>query len=201
MRVLAACLFFIFTFHHSFSQIAGGEVHGNIQVDAQYYNPDSSIGAPAVPEKMLENSFANIIYTNNNFSAGLRFESYLNTMQGFDPRYSSPGTGIPFRYAGFKIDALEVTAGNFYEQFGSGLIFRSYEERGLGLDNAMDGIRLKYAPFRGISIKGVWGKQRNYWSLGPGIVRGADADFSINEIFSKLSEKKNPVYFGRKHCQ
>ena len=40
--------------------------------------------------------------------------------------------------ATYTIDGLEITAGNFYEQFGSGLIFRSYEEKGLGIDNAMD---------------------------------------------------------------
>ena len=59
-----------------------GEIHGNFQIDAQYYNPDSAIGAPVVPEKTLMNAFANLIYTRGNFSAGLRYESYLNTLLG-----------------------------------------------------------------------------------------------------------------------
>ena len=44
------------------------------------------------------------------------------------------------RYATYSIDNLEITAGNYYDQLGSGLIFRSYEEKGLGIDNAMDGV-------------------------------------------------------------
>ena len=40
-----------------------GDVHGNFQATAQYYVPDTTIGAPNVPEKMLMNGFANIIYT------------------------------------------------------------------------------------------------------------------------------------------
>jgi hypothetical protein len=74
--------------NEAFSQgLNAGEIHGNFQLDAQYYNPDSAIGALPVPEKFLMNSFTNLIYTNGDFSAGVRFESYLNTMLGFDPRY------------------------------------------------------------------------------------------------------------------
>ena len=35
---------------------------------------------------------------------------------------------------------LDVTIG-FYEQYGSGMILRAYEERQLGIDNALDGIK------------------------------------------------------------
>lgn len=174
--------------------INAGELHGNFQLDAQYYNPDSAIGAPIVPEKMLMNSFTNLIYTNGDFSAGVRFESYLNTMQGFDPRYK--GNGIPFRYASFNRDNFSITAGSFYEQFGSGLIFRSYEERGLGYDNAMDGVRVKYTLLKGIHLKGIIGKQRYYFSQGPGIVRGVDGEVALNELIPSFLEKKTKVYFG-----
>ena len=47
-------------------------VHGNFQIDAQYYQPDSLIGAPKVPEKLLSNAFGNINYTKGKLSAGLR---------------------------------------------------------------------------------------------------------------------------------
>ena len=58
-----------------------GELHGNFQVDAQYYNVDTLIGAPIVPEKILSNGFMNLWYTRGNFSGGLRYENYLNVMQ------------------------------------------------------------------------------------------------------------------------
>jgi hypothetical protein len=171
-----------------------GEIHGNFQLDAQYYNPDSAIGALPVPEKFLMNSFTNLIYTNGDFSAGVRFESYLNTMLGFDPRYV--GNGFPYRYASFNRDNFSITVGNYYEQFGSGLIFRSYEERGLGFDNAMDGIRVKYTLLKGIHLKGIVGKQRYYFAQGPGIVRGFDGEVAINELIPSFQEKKTKVYFG-----
>jgi hypothetical protein len=39
------------------------------------------------------------------------------------------GSGIGYRYVTYRKDDLEATVGNFFEQFGSGTIFRSYEER------------------------------------------------------------------------
>jgi hypothetical protein len=82
----------------------GGALHGNFQADAQYYFPDSLIGAPEVDEKMLLNSFANFIYENEHFSAGIRFESYYNALLGFDRRYT--GSGIPI-----ALCAIIMTAG------------------------------------------------------------------------------------------
>lgn len=171
-----------------------GEIHGNFQLDAQYYNPDSAIGAQAVPEKFLMNSFTNLIYTNGDFTAGVRFESYLNTMLGFDPRYV--GTGFPYKYASFNRDNFSITIGNYYEQFGSGLIFRSYEERGLGFDNAMEGVRVKYTLMKGIHLKGIIGKQRYYFDKGAGIVRGFDGEIALNELVKGYEEKKTKVFFG-----
>jgi hypothetical protein len=165
-----------------------GEIHGNFQADAQYYLPDTLIGAPEIPEKMLFNGFANIIYTRGKFTAGIRYESYLNALNGFDPRYK--GNGIPYRFATYTSDALQVTVGNYYEQFGNGLVLRTYEERGLGFDNALDGVRVKYMPVKGIYLTGLTGKQRSFMTQGPGIVRGFDGELQFNETFKKLADSK-----------
>ncbi len=190
-------------------QILGGSIHGNVQIDGQYYMPDSTIGAPEVPEHFLTNGFANFIYERNNFSAGLRYENYTNPLLGFDSRYK--GNGIPYRFLNYRNEELEITVGNFYDQFGSGIVFRSYEERGLGYDNAMDGLRVKYNPVNGVYMKGIIGYQRNFFSKGEGIVRGADLEWNINESIrgfdscktkfilggnyvSKFQEDQDPVY-------
>lgn len=185
--------YFLFSQDNSGQSNTAGEIHGNMQMDAQYYSEDTSIGAAPVPEKMLMNGFANINYTKNNFSAGIRYESYLNTIQGFDPRYK--GNGIPYRYASYKADELEVTVGNFYEQFGSGLVLRAYEEKGLGIDNAFDGLRLKYT-VHGFYLKGLVGKQRSYFSQGPGIVRGFDGELHVSELVKKWNESPTQVVIG-----
>lgn len=186
-------IFLYFSFSQSFAQ-TGGSIHGNFQVDAQYYRPDSLIGAPDVKEKMLMNGFGNFIYDAGKFSAGLRYESYLNALQGFDPRYT--GSGITYRYLRYNNDGLDVTVGNFYEQFGSGIILRAYEERGLGLDNALEGIKLSYVPRPGITLRALAGKQRSYFTLGPGIVRGADAEISLNDVCPNLAGAKTRWTFG-----
>jgi hypothetical protein len=170
-----------------------GEIHGNVQAEATYYNPDSSIGAPPVPEKMLMNSFANINYTKGSFSAGIRYESYLNTLQGYDTRYKL--NSIPYRYAKYAVDELEVTVGNYYEQFGSGMILRAYEEKGLGIDNVFDGVRLKYM-VSGFYLKGMVGTQRNYGTQGAGIVRGFDGEVNLGEAIKKWADSPTQIKIG-----
>ena len=161
-----------------------GKVTGNFQTDVQISKEDKDIGAKKVDEKLLNNTFVNILYSTGNFSAGVRFESYLNPILGFDNQYK--GAGFVSRWISYKKDFLEITAGNFYEQFGNGIVLRTYEERNLGLDNAMDGIRIVARPHKGIILKGVAGKQRYYWNniweTDNGLVRGLDGEFSLNEI-------------------
>jgi len=171
-----------------------GDVHGNFQANAQYYIPDSTIGAAEVPEKMLFNGFANILYTKGKFTAGIRYESYLNAIQGYPTGFK--GTGIPYRFASYKSDFLEITVGNFYEQFGNGLTLRTYEERNLGLDNALDGVRIKAEPLKGVYLKGLIGKQRSGFTQGPGLVRGFDGEIQINEAVAAFADKKLVVSIG-----
>src|SRR4051812_20208875 len=87
-----------------------GSIHGNFQIDAQYYNADSLIGAPKVPEKVLSNAFGNVNYTKGKFSAGARYEAYNNVMQGFAPQYK--GQGITNRFVRYREDILDITVGN-----------------------------------------------------------------------------------------
>jgi hypothetical protein len=169
-------------------------VSGNFQLDAQYYRSDTLIGAPEVGEKLLMNAFTNLLYTQGDFTAGLRFESYLNPISGYDPRLE--GTGMPYRFISYKTGDFEITAGNFYEQFGNGLILRTYEDWNLGIDNSLDGVRVKFNPAQGIALKGVYGKQRYFWDKSPGIIRGFDADFSVNDLIKPLSESSTRIFAG-----
>jgi hypothetical protein len=174
--------------------LSKGQIRGNFQFDMQYYQEDTLIGAEQPNEKVLSNGFLNLIYTNGSFSTGIRYESYQNALLGFPTGYK--GSGITYRYANYTKEKLSVTAGNFYEQFGNGLTLRAYEERGLGYDNALDGIRIKYEVVKGINITGLTGKQRLFFDYGEGIVRGFDAEITINDLFPKLNEGKTRVIVG-----
>jgi len=175
--------------------IMGGHVTGNIQVDGQISHADSLIGASDVPENLLSNSRADILYTNGNFSAGMRFEAYLNPMLGFNQQYK--GMGVPNFFASYQNELISVTAGNFYEQFGSGMILRAYEDRYLGLDNSLRGLNVTLRPFRGITLKALTGYQRIYWSYNTeGIVRGIDGEMNLNSLITSMAESKLRMTLG-----
>lgn len=188
----------------SYSQglLEGGKVTGNVQLDAQIYADDDALGINDTSlnyKRFGTNNFANLKYSNGNFNAGIRFESYLNPMLGYDdPRFE--GVGIPYWYANYKLSKFEITAGHFYEQYGSGLILRSWEEWTLGYDNNLYGMNVKFTPVKGMTIKGLVGVHRYFWEPytpdSRGIVRGVDGDFNINEIFSSLEDSKTQVTLG-----
>lgn len=174
--------------------IMGGHVTGNVQLDAQMSREDTVIGASDVPEKMLMNARADILYTNGDFSAGLRFEAYQNPLLGFDAQYT--GQGLANYFVAYNGKLLSVTAGNFYEQFGSGMILRAYEDRYLGLDNALLGINVQLRPWNGVTIKALAGKQRVFWGYGAGLVRGIDGEVNLNSLIKSMEESKLRVTLG-----
>ena len=187
---------------YTFSQ-SGGTVRGNFQTILQTYNKDTLIGASDVAEKLLLNSYANILYSNNNFNAGIRYEGYFNTLQGYDAK--NDGFGFSYRFAQYNTDFFDITVGNFYEQFGNGLVFRSYEDKYIGYDNAMDGLRVKINPAEGLYFTGIIGRQRFAFVknekgisqvINKGLVRGIDTEFSPNDFFEKMNDTKTRLLLG-----
>lgn len=174
--------------------ILGGHVTGNIQLDGQVSRADSVIGASDVPEKLLLNARADILYTNGGFSAGLRFEAYQNPLLGFNAKYR--GQGVANYFAAYNGDRLSVTIGNFYEQFGSGMILRAYEDRYLGIDNALLGLSVALRPVEGVTLKALAGKQRYYWEYGNGIVRGIDGEVNLNSIVKAMNDSRLRLTLG-----
>jgi hypothetical protein len=181
--------------------IDNGRVTGNFQFDGQYYAQDDKLGIndSTLDGKLFRmNGFGNIIYTNGNFRAGFRYEAYLPPIAGYNAKYE--GHGIPYYFAEYQFKNIQITVGNFYEQFGNGLVLRSYEEWTLGYDNSIRGARVKFQPYRGIMLKGLIGTQRYYWEPyangNRGIVRGLDAEFYLNEMFSGMADFKTKIIIG-----
>ncbi len=174
--------------------IMGGHVTGNIQIDGQMSRADSTIGAEDVPEKMLMNARADILYTNGDFSAGLRFEMYQNSLLGFDSQWN--GQGLANYFVSYNSNLLTVTAGNFYEQFGSGMILRTYEDRYLGIDNSLFGLNVALRPIEGVTIKALAGKQRFYWDYADALVRGIDGEVNLGSLIKTLGESQFRATLG-----
>jgi hypothetical protein len=189
MKILFAAVLLLLLHNTLYSQ---GTISGNIETIYQYLVTDTLIGADQPAEKSLVNSYANINYRNQGFKAGVRMEAYMPRILGYPDRFD--GAGLGYRYFGYENDLVDVTFGNFYDQFGSGLIFRSYEDRALGLDNMMNGFRVKLKPFKGVVVRANYGRQRFAFANGqntysPALVRALDTELNLNEWFPKLEEK------------
>ena len=177
-----------------------GRISGNVQILWQSYAEDSLINAVVPPEKTGYNAYANLLYQRGNFSAGMRYESYLNAIQGFPGRFK--GTGLGYRYARYadRDAGVDVTIGNFYEQFGSGIVLRSYEARALGIDNALDGFRLILNPVPGLQVKAMYGRMRLDFDSrlinSPNLIRAVDGEIDLNELVPRWAEKDLRVKLG-----
>ncbi len=175
-----------------------GSVSGNIELYGQYYLEDSTINAALPDAELGLNSSAYIAYKYRDFTAGVRYETYLNALEGYPQAFN--GTGIGYRFLNWKADDFEITAGNFYEQFGSGMILRSYEERSLGLDNALDGVRARYTNEHGLSMTGLVAKQRKSFDSnlinGEGLLRGFDAEIDLMQLTGKADSSDLRLTIG-----
>jgi hypothetical protein len=171
-------------------------ITGNMETTFQYLNEDTLIGANRPASVGLLNSYMNVFYRQAGFKAGMRLESYLPRIQGYPNNFD--GTGLGMRYVGYENSFVDITVGNFYEQFGAGLSLRSYEDRALGYDTQMDGARIVLRPTKGIKIKGVYGRNRYQFTDGQvvkseGIVRGIDGEIHLNETFKFMEKSKLDV--------
>tara|TARA_B100001093_G_C26857933_1_gene1028372 strand:+ start:6778 stop:8433 length:1656 start_codon:yes stop_codon:yes gene_type:complete len=201
MKNVLLVLFLLVNFLINAQEFENGQLSGNFQSDFQLYIEDDALdfnlnnpssGFPN--ERGLFNGFANILYRTNNFSSGIRYEAYQNAILGYPSGYQ--GEDITYRFVQFDKDGLDITLGNFYEQFGSGMILRAYEERNLGYDNAFDGILIKFSPVNGVYLKSLVGRQRVFFHKAEGLIRGIDAEISLNESFSLLSESTTRITMG-----
>lgn len=186
IRIISALSLLLFS-KASFSQdfVDKATVQGNIYSESSYYLEDTLIGAYKTRENIGANIYGNILYRYKGLSAGVRYEAYLPQLVGFDNKFE--GMGIAHRYVSYSDSLFDVTIGNYYEQFGSGLVLRTYEDKNLGIDNALDGFRTVIRPIKGVTLKGVIGKQRYYWESGQGTVRGLDAEWNILQLLKPES--------------
>ncbi|MBE9483962.1 MAG: hypothetical protein IMY74_03890 [Bacteroidetes bacterium] len=199
--VLITGLTMIFSGAQAQNFVDFGQVSGSFQFDGQYYMEDDKLGITdsTLDGKLFRmNGFGNIIYTNGNFRAGFRYEAYLPPIAGYNQKYE--GHGIPYYFAEYQFKNIQITVGNFYEQFGNGLVLRSYEEWTLGYDNSIRGARVKIQPYKGIALKGLIGTQRYYWEPyangNRGIVKGIDAEFYLNDMFNGMADAKTKIILG-----
>lgn len=161
-------------------------VGGALEMNINYFLEDSVIGASGTPQ-YNDNLIGGEAWLDLNtrykgFRAGVRLDGFKNSnLLNPTGSYSDEGLGrfyLQQKYKGFKLDL-----GYLYDQIGSGIIFRSYEQRPLLIDNALVGGTLSYQINDDFSVKGFYGRQKQLFDIYPNTIRGVNIDgfFSFGE--------------------
>ncbi|MDD7318769.1 MAG: DUF6029 family protein [Prevotella sp.] len=166
----------------------GGSIQSDMLIPTTSRQDDGS------NEDFRTNTYVDVSAMSKYVDAGLRFSYLEHPLPGFENDFK--GWGVPFFYVKGKIKNAELTLGHFYEQFGSGFILRTYEERSLGIDNSLLGGRLVVKPLRGVQIKALSGKQRRYWSINKAWVTGADVELGLHEWSKAMQNSGTYVTLG-----
>lgn len=170
---------------------AQGTLTGDLQMNVNFFQRDSSIGAtnPELYDHYLSGGegWLSLRYNYKGFTAFARVDAFQNSNLK-DPNRGLTAFGIGAFSLSKEIKGLTITGGYIYDQIGSGILFRAYEDRGLLIDNALVGLHLKYKIFDMINLKAFTGQQKR---LQNGSVTGrydpvikgfnAEGDFNIGK--------------------
>ncbi|WP_347373029.1 DUF6029 family protein [Aequorivita sp. Q41] len=186
----------------SFSQ-NNGYFFGGLESNMQWLQPDEGLSFPEGNEfevgQFRANNYFQLNYSYGKFTAGVQYESYLPAaLLGYSPIWDGQN-GVGTYYINYKDDKLDVTGGYFYEQFGSGLILRTWEDRQLGINNGLKGLRVKFNPTADVDITGVYGQVRNGFDVSEGVIQGLDANLDLSSVLNidAVDLKLGGSYVGR----
>lgn len=165
-------------------RVGDGQLSGSIESSNIYYMDDSGLAGDASDDRFGSNSYLKVDYTLGRFSAGVQADAYLPALQGYD--ISMYGAGRKFflssKYIQWQDRNFSVRVGDIFDQFGSGILFRTWEDRALGFNNSLEGIHGAYN-FNGyVSVKAMYGRPRLYDEYASSWVRGADLSISLSDI-------------------
>jgi hypothetical protein len=150
---------------------------GSVETNNQYYLTNNRGNIVAPQKRFASNTYATLTYQYKNFTAGIQLEGYHPALQGFPSRYQ--GNKLARRFIRYTNKWFELQVGNFYEQFGNGLIFRAFEERSLGLDNNIDGVSVRLTPIQSVKLKLMGGRPRYFMLHSPAEIMGGDLEWTM----------------------
>ena len=168
----------------------GGQISGSLQSNANFFIRDSLIGAANIPQydrqKFGADAWLNLNYSNWGFDFGFRFDVFNNSNL-LNPTDSYTAQGVGMWFVKKQVDKLGIQAGYIYDQIGSGIIFRAFEERPLLIDNALIGLKLSYQITPNWQIRGFTGRQKQQFDAYKSIIKGMAFEGFIS------SDDNNPL--------
>jgi hypothetical protein len=159
---------------------AQGNLSGDLMMNVNFFQRDSAINAANNPlyDNYLSGGEAwlGLRYNNNKgFTATLRFDAFHNSNL-YNPIQALNKSGIGAWSVSQKWKDLTVTAGTIYDQIGSGILFRAYEDRGLLIDNGLVGVHLKYDITPNIFVKAFTGQTKFLFDRYQPVIKGANIE-------------------------
>lgn len=132
-----------------------GYVTGGFETNSIYYLNDATTNAVRPDGRIGSNNYLKVDFGVGLLEGGLQMEGYFPSLQGYPSEMD--GYSLATKYIRYRKDNLAVTVGDFYEQLGSGLLFRAYEERSLGVNTAIEGAHVSYNWDGKVGVKGFVG--------------------------------------------
>ena len=137
---------FIFIFFSSVSIYSQffENLNSSFESYSAYYMDDKKTGDFNLKDRFRSNNYLNL---KSNFSKNwyfeLQVESYLpKSLLNYSPNFKN--TNVSTLKIDYIKNDLNLAIGNFYEQFGSGMILRTWEDKSLGINNSLLGLNANY---------------------------------------------------------
>ncbi len=173
--IVVISLFFFKSFAQSTQYYSIG-----LESNSQYYVDDEVTGDFEEDNRFRSNNYLKLEYGINHFSFGIQAESYApEHLLNYSPKYDEQAS-IGTYFAKYTRDKWDVTLGYFYGQFGNGLVYRSWENRQLGINNSIRGAKASYRPTDKISLTALYGNQRVGFDVSEGSIAGFDSNFDLS---------------------
>ena len=160
--------------------IGDGQVSGSLESSSIYYTPDTKIARPE--DHFGSNNYLKVDYSNGRFSAGIQMNAFLPALVGYEELADGYKFYLASKYVQWRDKNFEILVGDIFDQFGNGLAFRAFEDRQLGFNNSLEGVRAGYNFGRYVTLKGMYGRPRLYTEYSKTWVRGADLSVSLADI-------------------
>ena len=167
--------------------IGNGQVSGSFESSSIVYTPDNKLGplqdaqGDFIDDRFGSNNYIKVDYANGRFSAGVQMNAYLPALVGYEA-YKGYKFYLASKYIQWRDKNYEILVGDIYDQLGNGLIFRSFEDRQLGINNSLEGVRASYSFGRYVTLKGMYGRPRFASEYSKTWVRGGDLSVSLADI-------------------
>lgn len=166
---------------------AKAQIRVGFENNSQWYVDDKKIkiDSKEADDRFRTNSYLKVDYDWKNWSFGAQVEGYEpKALLNYSPEYKGFDIGTLYARYNNRELGLDVTAGHFYDQFGSGLLFRSWEDRQLGVNNAILGLNVKYSLLDHIDFTVLGGKQRigMGFDLANSFIVGGDVNVDLSGL-------------------